>query len=206
MNDVLPKPFTKEGLLSMLEKHLGHLKKAGPGMEQMGAPPPPTLAQVAAKNSMKSEDSPATSPATVSNWASPSGNLGVSPPGGNTEEYMQAVQAHAPLGPYAMAPGMQAGVLGPAIGYGGSPPRLMAGPGPLQLPPQGQAGPHRRHISEISGGAGEIGGDIKRQQIIGFPPPPPGPMTPTGMPGHMGGQVMGQPLQSPIHPLHRRPG
>jgi len=26
MNDILPKPFTKEGLLSMLEKHLTHLK------------------------------------------------------------------------------------------------------------------------------------------------------------------------------------
>jgi osomolarity two-component system response regulator SKN7 len=26
MNDVLPKPFTKEGMLSMLEKHLLHLK------------------------------------------------------------------------------------------------------------------------------------------------------------------------------------
>jgi len=27
MNDVLPKPFTKEGMLSMLEKHLIHLKQ-----------------------------------------------------------------------------------------------------------------------------------------------------------------------------------
>jgi hypothetical protein len=27
MNDVLPKPFTKEGLLTLLEKHLGHLKE-----------------------------------------------------------------------------------------------------------------------------------------------------------------------------------
>ncbi|KAG6843327.1 hypothetical protein H0H93_001390, partial [Arthromyces matolae] len=26
MNDILPKPFTKEGLLDMLEKHLIHLK------------------------------------------------------------------------------------------------------------------------------------------------------------------------------------
>ena len=26
MNDILPKPFTKEGLLSMLDKHLTHLK------------------------------------------------------------------------------------------------------------------------------------------------------------------------------------
>jgi osomolarity two-component system response regulator SKN7 len=27
MNDILPKPFTKEGLLQLLEKHLNHLKK-----------------------------------------------------------------------------------------------------------------------------------------------------------------------------------
>lgn len=27
MNDILPKPFKKEGLLSMLEKHLSHLKE-----------------------------------------------------------------------------------------------------------------------------------------------------------------------------------
>lgn len=27
MNDILPKPFKKEGLLSMLEKHFSHLKE-----------------------------------------------------------------------------------------------------------------------------------------------------------------------------------
>jgi hypothetical protein len=27
MNDVLPKPFTKEGMLRTLEKHLAHLKR-----------------------------------------------------------------------------------------------------------------------------------------------------------------------------------
>ncbi|KAI9772077.1 MAG: kinase-regulated stress-responsive transcription factor skn7 [Geoglossum simile] len=30
MNDVLPKPFTKEGLLTLLEKHLNHLKQKHP--------------------------------------------------------------------------------------------------------------------------------------------------------------------------------
>ena len=41
MNDVLPKPFTKEGLLSMLEKHLSHLKKSmhpGSGLEPPSLP------------------------------------------------------------------------------------------------------------------------------------------------------------------------
>ncbi|TFK33858.1 hypothetical protein BDQ12DRAFT_669888 [Crucibulum laeve] len=37
MNDILPKPFTKEGLLDMLEKHLMHLKV----IQQMGRVPRP---------------------------------------------------------------------------------------------------------------------------------------------------------------------
>jgi len=55
MNDVLPKPFTKEGLLSMLEKHLGHLKKHSQQTLELNPP----QASVAAKRSYKSEDSPA---------------------------------------------------------------------------------------------------------------------------------------------------
>lgn len=42
MNDILPKPFTKEGLLSMLEKHLIHLKtvqKLDQIPKQLGLPP-----------------------------------------------------------------------------------------------------------------------------------------------------------------------
>lgn len=37
MNDVLPKPFTKEGLLTMLEKYLSHLK----GEKDSQIPPQP---------------------------------------------------------------------------------------------------------------------------------------------------------------------
>jgi osomolarity two-component system response regulator SKN7 len=37
MNDVLPKPFTKEGLLNMLEKYLSHLK----GEKDSRIPPQP---------------------------------------------------------------------------------------------------------------------------------------------------------------------
>jgi osomolarity two-component system, response regulator SKN7 len=59
MNDVLPKPFTKEGLLNMLEKHLQHLKKPLHGMDAMGVPQPvQPLAHTSAKQSMKDEDSP----------------------------------------------------------------------------------------------------------------------------------------------------
>lgn len=176
MNDVLPKPFTKEGLLSMLEKHLGHLKKHPQQPLEMNPP----QAGVSAKRSYRSDDSPATSPATVSNWNSP-GNIGVSPAGGNTEDpYMHAVHNNAGPGPtpapYVMPP--QAGMAPPPVNapmYGGAslPP---GGLGPR--PPQQQ---HRRNISDISGGPPDMG-DAKRQQLYGGPSPhmqhhapPPGP-------------------------------
>jgi hypothetical protein len=39
MNDVLPKPFTKDSLLGMLEKHLLHMKQ----MQELGQSVPPSL-------------------------------------------------------------------------------------------------------------------------------------------------------------------
>ncbi|PNS21688.1 Transcription factor prr1 [Sphaceloma murrayae] len=138
MNDVLPKPFTKEGLLSMLEKHLGHLKKGAPGIE-MG--PPGNLPQ-SGKQSLKSDESPATSPAT---WNSPSGHItGISPASADGE--YTAVQQAA----YPMQPSPQ------AMTFGTSPQGMRQ-----QLPGQQ---PHRRQISEISGGA-DMGPDVKRQQM-----------------------------------------
>ncbi|KAF2772533.1 heat shock transcription factor 2 [Teratosphaeria nubilosa] len=140
MNDVLPKPFTKEGLLSMLEKHLSHLKKQPPGIEVM--PPPVALTS---KRSMKSEDSPATSPATA--WNSPGALAGVSPAGSHAEDpYAQAVQQNSGQSTYQVQPSMI-----PQQMYNTSP------GGPLRAPPS-QSGPpgpqHRRQISDITGGGG----------------------------------------------------
>lgn len=164
MNDVLPKPFTKEGLLNMLEKHLGHLKKQPPGMEAMVAPPPSNMSS--AKRSLKSEDSPVTSPATNSNWNSPGGqHTGVSPAGSTVQEdpYMQAVHNNAGPAPF----GVQAPIQ-PQPMYQTSP------SGPMAAPPRQPNGPiqaqHRRGISDISGGAADVGGNAKRQQMY-----PPGP-------------------------------
>jgi hypothetical protein len=42
MNDVLPKPFTKDSLLGMLEKHLLHMKQMQQ-MQQLGYPVPPPM-------------------------------------------------------------------------------------------------------------------------------------------------------------------
>ena len=78
MNDVLPKPFTKEGLLNMLEKHLGHLKK--PDYDMM--PPSATaMTQHSTAHSIKDEASPGQSPSTMSTWHSPSQFSGISPGG-----------------------------------------------------------------------------------------------------------------------------
>ncbi len=75
MNDVLPKPFTKEGLLTMLEKHLGHLKTnppsdVGPYTQMM----PPGSARPSLKDESPSVKSPSTA-----NWQSPAQMTGISP-------------------------------------------------------------------------------------------------------------------------------
>lgn len=169
MNDVLPKPFTKEGLLSMLEKHLTHLKKQPPGLEIM---PPPLNS---ARKSLKSEDSPATSPATGSTWNSPNQLTGGSPSTSNLAE--DPYLTNQPYGPAGMQPGPQH-VYAPQPGA----------PGNLVMPPHQRGppmagAPHRRGISEISGGP-EMQ-DAKRPM---YAPPPPGsgmPHMQQPMPPHM---------------------
>ncbi|TKX21708.1 transcription factor-like protein 18 [Elsinoe australis] len=165
MNDVLPKPFTKEGLLSMLEKHLGHLKKSAQGLE-MG--PPGSLPQ-SGKQSLKSDESPATSPATVTNWNSPGPHITSISPASGEGEYTAVQQ-----GGYQMtSSGMNPGPSPQAMTFGTSPQGMRQ-----QLPGQQ---PHRRQISEISGGAGDMGPEIKRQHMYAQQPP-----------------QMGQPMPNPM--------
>jgi osomolarity two-component system response regulator SKN7 len=165
MNDVLPKPFTKEGLLSMLEKHLGHLKKHPAQPLEMN----PVHASAPTKRSYKSDDSPATSPATVSNWNSP-GPVGVSPASGPAEDsYLHPAHNNAGPGhaPYVMPP--QAGMPPPSVQapmYAGA--SLPAG----GLGPRPMIQQHRRGISDISGGLPDMG-DAKRQQLYGGVAPSP---------------------------------
>ncbi|KAK4999117.1 kinase-regulated stress-responsive transcription factor skn7 [Elasticomyces elasticus] len=179
MNDVLPKPFTKEGLLSMLEKHLAHLKKQPPGLEHMVPQPPgppQALAHTSAKASLKSEESPATSPATVSNWNSPVGSSAA-------DEY-----AHGHPGAYGIPPGS-------AMSQGAGTPVYATSPsGPMGAPRPPQPPPHRRQISEITGGPDDVTAASKRQQIYGSAAAAPPPML------H---QPMGQSVQHPLTPLQR---
>jgi osomolarity two-component system response regulator SKN7 len=157
MNDVLPKPFTKEGLLHMLEKHLVHLKKPMAQIDGMAAPQP---VQVPRQLVLKEEvDSPVKSPATASNWNSPNNLPGVSPVGSSvTDEYGQAMPGQQVQHPsaYGVNP-MQAN-----MGYNTSPQMHMQGRQQQPMPPG-----HRRQISDISGGD-DMNNPAKRQQM--FPP------------------------------------
>ena len=144
MNDVLPKPFTKEGLMSLLNKYLGHLKKGQPALEVPSGPA--SLANQSGRQSVKDEDSPGKSPAVSlhNSWHSPA-NMSVVSPVASTmsESYMNS-------GGYGMDGGM---------------PQYSSGPQtPLSARPAQQN--HRRQISEISGGA-EYSSDPKRQQVYG---------------------------------------
>ena len=141
MNDVLPKPFTKEGLMTMLDKHLGHLKKnPPPNMDSMGVP---------GKPSIKDEESPGKSPATLStDWNSPGQLSRVSPSGNNMHDDF----ARHP-GAYNLDNGM------------GPPSRMQYSSAPQQAGGQRiPSGSHRRHISDISGGE-DPSANIKRQQM-----------------------------------------
>lgn len=141
MNDVLPKPFTKEGLLNMLEKHLGHLKQMPDGMEPMVPHPGSSLHQTSGGQSLKDESSPAPSPSTVSNWQSPGQFTGISP--------TQAGPPHQFIHPMHQAYSQEQ-----------SPVQFQPPQTPLGVPRQMQ---HRRQVSEIGGD--EISSDSKRQRM-----------------------------------------
>ena len=166
MNDVLPKPFTKDGMLRALEKHLpqfkktttfstGHPQPAGyvsanqisAGANQTHPPLGLNMGQLSASQSLKDETSPGKSPATASSsWHSPSQIPNQSPIGTGPANYMQ--QPSMRESPYGMAPQ----------------PGFQAGPNQVMAAPRSQ--PHRRVVSDISGGPPpEEHPDTKRQRM-----------------------------------------
>lgn len=172
MNDVLPKPFTKEGMLRSLEKHLPQFKKnalyppttqvphpAGFATPGPGQQPPLGLniGQLSAAQSLKGENSPGKSPAAAPSWHSPNQMTGASPinaPG----NYMQ----QQPLGDnrqYTMTPTHPHA----QSGFPAPPNQGMAAPRP---------GPHRRVMSDMTGGPDDH--PEKRQRMY---PPSQGPYT-----------------------------
>lgn len=144
MDDVLPKPFTKEGLLQMLEKHLQHLKKGneGPGNTDTMGPPASasTMSHRSAGQSLKDETSPAASPSTMtSNWNSPAQFGGMNSATSGTFPPQQ----------------LQGGPMGQG-GYHMSGHMNMPGGGPLPG--------HRRQVSDMTGGPDDMS-DPKRQRM-----------------------------------------
>jgi osomolarity two-component system response regulator SKN7 len=169
MNDVLPKPFTKDGMLRCLEKHLPQFKKNAqfPNQGQMQHPggfvtPNATQAplglnmgQLSATHSLKDETSPGKSPQTATSWHSPNQLPGQSPIGNAPQNYMQQ-----PMGDnrqYTMTPTHPH----PQSAY---PPPQNA---PLGAP---RGTPHRRVMSDMTGGAGADDHPEKRQRTM-YPPP-----------------------------------
>ena len=146
MNDVLPKPFTKEGLLQMLEKHLGHLKRLPDGMDAMvqhaGSSSMPQGS--ASSQSLKDESSPTPSPSTISNWQSPGQYQGISPT--QTAPANHFMQPGPPQTPFGMEH---------------SPLQYQPPHTPLGAPRQAQ---HRRQISELGSGE-DLPSDPKRQRM-----------------------------------------
>ena len=150
MNDVLPKPFTKEGLLNMLEKHLGHLKKLPDGLD-MVPPTASTMGPTSSVHSLKEESPPGHSPSTVStaNWHSPGGQFpGISPAGSAQQAYGIST------------------VGGAAAGYGDSGLQYPSPTTPISARPGAAPGPHRRAVSDMTGGDDLGGADAKRPRIF----------------------------------------
>lgn len=177
MNDVLPKPFTKEGLMNMLEKHLSHLKKSQMGADPMG--PPSALAHTSARQSMKGDESPTTSPASVAhNWQPSSATTTTG------EEYSTGHNVLAPIqtsGYQMTSYGLQPNPSPSAMSFASSPTVQSA-----MSQHVSQTSP-RRPIAEISDGPGEAGTGGKRQMLQG----PPDARVP-GAPGHLQQPPYGQ--------------
>jgi osomolarity two-component system, response regulator SKN7 len=177
MNGLLPKPFTKDGLLKVLERHLAPFKKDYQASPQQShhsdsyAQLSINVQQNSATQSFKDEPSPGKS--SASSWHSPNQINSSSPVGtGSQNTYMQmqpGQQMQQGSGQYAMAPAHQ------HVGYQSQSPTAIGtqragGPGVSQG--QGQArsggpGPQRRGIGDMGSNMEEPKPE-KRQRM--YPP------------------------------------
>lgn len=161
MNDVLPKPFTKEGMLRTLEKHLAHFKKGytqqshgqHPGVftttTASNAPMNLNMSHISASHSLKDEASPSRSPA--SSWHSPNQIPSQSPVTGNQGSYVQTMPGNAG---YPMTP------THPNQAFQAQNPAM----------PGSRAGTHRRVMSDMSDLTRQNDHPEKRQRM--YPPQP----------------------------------
>jgi osomolarity two-component system response regulator SKN7 len=157
MNDVLPKPFTKDGMLRALEKHLPEFRKnarfsgSGPMPPASFAPSQAPLglnmSQLSAPPSLKDE-SPRKSPAPAT-WQSPSHISGASPINPQVG-YMQQQQNAA----YALSPTHP----------------LFSAQNPQMTAPRATPQQHRRVMSDIAGGPDPADHPDKRQRMYASQP------------------------------------
>lgn len=162
MNDVLPKPFTKEGMLRTLEKHLAHFKKdyvppqQAQNSDQFGNPNLNiNISHIPTTHGLKEESSPAKSGSpSTSSWNSPN-TMGTSPTQQSNQGY---VQMHGNQGTQYMMTPTQGNVGG---GY------QTQAAAPTMAAPSGRSGAQRRGISEIGVSSEET--PEKRQRM--YPPP-----------------------------------
>jgi osomolarity two-component system response regulator SKN7 len=168
MNDVLPKPFTKEGMLRNLEKHLMQFKKnyVHPSSQPQSAvypgynatmpinqqPIDMSIAQISTTQSIKDENSPTKSPA--SSWHSPNQIAGqpsnTTGQASFTQMTSNAAYAITPAHPHAVFPQQ---------------------PQAAAMSAPSQAG-HRRVISDMPDMTAQDDHPDKRQRM--YPPPQPG--------------------------------
>ncbi|MCJ1307771.1 kinase-regulated stress-responsive transcription factor skn7 [Agyrium rufum] len=160
MNDVLPKPFTKEGLLNMLDKFLGHLKLRPEGLDMV----PNSASTMTHSSTGKSinDDSPAQSPSTVTTWHSPGNFSGISPTLANPAGRFMQQQGMAPQPPtsgYSMDPSNMHQFQTPQ-----QPPQAINLPQPP--PPPRPVQQHRRQISEVISPGDDVTNDAKRARTF----------------------------------------
>lgn len=136
MNDILAKPFTKDGMAKILMKFCAHLLKnpaAATELEPNGAAPAimnnsiatPTYAGAIAPSVAKFETTPINSPATTGSWHSPSQSLAHASPKLDAN-YMQAAGINVSTPQMVMNQGgMQGGVFAPQMPHMAAPmPRM----------------------------------------------------------------------------------
>lgn len=148
MNDILAKPFTRDGMVKILKKYCGHMLKNpeahaheletnGTAAAPFSAAPSastPTFALSA--NNMKLETTPINSPATSTSWHSPGTMMQQASPNIETGGYIttsgvhvsaggpqmsQMVKAQAPVGTMQAPPGGGGGGMPPQQGSYGAP-------------------------------------------------------------------------------------
>jgi osomolarity two-component system response regulator SKN7 len=117
---VLAKPFTKDGMLRILRKHVSHLLKNPPQEDLAVGPGGPMQAALGVPPGMNPQvrvDTPSQSPATTSSWQSPgqihqqSPHVATIEPGfmGNPQQMVMAPGSaqRANFPPQGLPPGMQ---------------------------------------------------------------------------------------------------